>query len=254
MGMPNDTGIDLTDPNLKRGQLAAAEQAVIVDAFARDVSRVLGTINDGKEATVYLCEGRDGDALHAAKMYRARKFRAFANETDYLDLDRVRDRRLKKAIQKRSRTGKRASQHLWVDREWQVLNRLHAYGASVPRPIAHCAAGILMEYVGSITGPAPMLVHVNLAGAALEAAFAAVVEDVRALLDCELIHGDLSAYNILYDGERPRLIDLPQARDIGDIADPWPAFYRDVDHACQYFLRHGLTMDPLALAMDLWRG
>jgi serine/threonine-protein kinase RIO1 len=160
----HETRIDLTDPNLKRGQLAEAEQAVILEAFSRDVAAVAGTINDGKEATVYLCRGTEPATLLAAKMYRARKFRAFANERDYMDLAGVRDRRLRKAMQKRSRMGQRASAHLWVNREWQVLNDLHAYGASVPRPFAHCNAGILMEYVGSDRGAAPMLIHADLRG------------------------------------------------------------------------------------------
>jgi RIO kinase 1 len=250
----NDSSIDLENPGFTRGMLAAAEQAVITDAFAHHVSAVLDTVNDGKEATVYLCQGRDGEELLAAKIYRARRFRAFANESQYLDLEAVRDKRLRKAIKQRSKKGKRVSHHMWIDREWQALKVLYEYGASVPKPWAHCSAGILMEYIGDADGAAPMLVHTRLSSEATARAFEAVINDVRTLLDCELIHGDLSAYNILYHQDRPRLIDLPQASDIKSLADPWPMFYRDIANLCQHFERQGLARDPLTLALDLWKG
>lgn len=98
-----------------------------------------------------------------------------------------------------------------------------------------------------------MLAHVTLAGPARQRAFDAVVADLKVLFSCELIHGDLSAYSVLYDGTRPRLIDLPQARDLATLPDPWPIFYRDVANICQHFQRQGMKLDPLALAMDLWR-
>ena len=254
----NDSSIDLENPGFTRGGLAAAEQAVITDAFAHEVSAVLDTVNDGKEATVYLCQGRPGahgpGELLAAKIYRARRFRAFANESQYLDLDAVRDKRLRKAIKQRSKKGKRVSHHMWIEQEWRALNTLYACGASVPKPWAHCAAGILMEYIGDADGAAPMLVHTRLSRNATARAFEAVIDDVRRLLDCELIHGDLSAYNILYHHARPRLIDLPQAREIKSLADPWPMFYRDIANLCQHFERQGLERDPLKLAQDLWEG
>lgn len=250
----NDSGIDLESPGFTRGQLAAAEQAVIMDSFAHDVAAVLDTVNDGKEATVYLCKGRHGGELLAAKIYRARRFRAFANESQYLDVEAVRDKRLRKAIKQRSKKGKRVSHHMWIEKEWSALNTLHEYGASVPKPWAHCPAGILMEYIGDADGAAPMLVHTRLSPNATARAFDAIIDDVRTMLDCELIHGDLSAYNILYHQERPRLIDLPQACEIKSLADPWPMFYRDIANICQHFERQGLKRDPLRLAQGLWEG
>ena len=64
------------------------------------MSEVVGMINDGKEATVYLCRARPSAEAEfvAAKMYRARKFRAFANETTYINPEKIQDRRMAKAI------------------------------------------------------------------------------------------------------------------------------------------------------------
>ncbi|HEY6599186.1 MAG TPA: RIO1 family regulatory kinase/ATPase, partial [Pseudomonadales bacterium] len=156
---------DLTRPQFTRGALAAAERGVIEHEFSSYVNEVLGMVNDGKEATVYLCRVRPGvtDAdFVAAKMYRARKFRAFANESTYINPEKMRDRRMRKAIQKRTRRGRDAAHHHWIEREWDALETLHAAGASVPRPYARCGDGILMEYLGHGETRAPALIELAL--------------------------------------------------------------------------------------------
>ena len=93
---------------------------MLLDAFSGYVSAVEGVVNDGKEATVYRCRPREEvcDTYLAAKMYRARKFRAFGNDARYVDPHRVRDRRLAKAIRQRSRKGRHVSHRMWIDHEW----------------------------------------------------------------------------------------------------------------------------------------
>ena len=254
--MADDSRIDVLDGRFKRGQLAGLEQQMVMDVFSKHVSSVEGVVNDGKEATVYLCRGRPesgiADAHVAAKVYRSRRFRAFRNNSDYANPQEVRDRRLAKAIRQRSRTGQRAAQHRWVGREWEVLSMLHEAGASVPEPYDHAPDAVLMELVGTGGVPAPALAQVRLEPADAQRVFAAVLQDVEILLDCGLVHGDLSAYNILYHDGRPRMIDLPQAVDVDGPADAWSLFHRDIDNVCGYFRRQGVSTDPLGLAMKLW--
>lgn len=253
MHFPEDDALDLARAAFTRGMLAAAETHVIAMEFSSHVTRVVSKINDGKEATVYLCEDADGHHL-AAKMYRARKFRAFANDSTYSNPARRKDRRLAKAIRHRSRKGVLAAHHEWVDREWQVLNLLFEAGASVPQPVMRCASGILMEYLGTGMQRAPTLAELRLPTDEAEQALASVLRDVETMLDHGLIHGDLSAYNVLYLGGRARMIDLPQAVRIDDAADPWPLFVRDITNLCDYFTRCGMELDGLGLAMRMWRG
>ncbi|HEX7035370.1 MAG TPA: RIO1 family regulatory kinase/ATPase [Pseudomonadales bacterium] len=256
--MADDSRIDLLDGRIKRGQLAGLEQQFVMDVFAEHVAGVEGLVNDGKEATVYRCRTRPGcgidAAFAAAKVYRGRRFRAFRNNADYLNPKDTRDRRLARAIRKRSRVGTRAAQHRWVGREWEVLAMLHAAGASVPEPYDHAADAVLMELVGSDGVPAPPLAQVRLERAEADRVLADLIRDVEILLDGGLVHGDLSAYNVLYQDGRPRMIDLPQAVDVDGPADAWALFYRDIDNLCGYFRRQGLDTDPLELAMRLWRG
>jgi len=251
----DDISIDLTGGGFTRGMLADLEQRMLLEAFSKHIDNVVHRINDGKEATVYLCRGTaEAPAAYlAAKVYRARRFRAFAGNDKYADVGRVRDRRLAKAIRGKSRTGRKVSARLWVDREWEVLNALHDAGASVPAPVDHAPDAVLMEFVGDEAGAAPMLTHVRLEREEAERAYEALLGDVSKLLECGLVHGDLSAYNVLYHEGRPRLIDLPQAVDLSGGVDGWALFYRDMENLAAYFARQGLKVDPLADALRLWQ-
>ena len=247
---------DLSRPAFTRVSLAEAERQVIAREFSNYVDEVVGMINDGKEATVYLCRTRPGiaDADHlAAKMYRARKFRAFANEATYINPDKIRDRRMAKAMRQKTRHGRDAAHHHWIDREWQMLEMLYAAGASVPRPYLHCSDGILMEYIGRGGERAPALAELRLTREEAERVLPLVVRDIEILLECGVVHGDLSAYNILYLDGTPRLIDLPQATRIDDAQDPWALFHRDISNVCEYFRKRGVEVDALDLALRLWR-
>jgi RIO kinase 1 len=255
MASDGDEFIDLAGANFTRGVLGDLEQRVVLREFSGYVTAVEGRINDGKEATVYLCRGRpdavDAEFL-AAKIYRARKFRAFATESRYRNPDKMRDRRLAKAIKGRSRTGQRASHHLWIDREWQALNALFDAGASVPKPYARCDDGVLMEFVGNAGVAAPALAESRLPPQDAERVFALLLGDIEILLDCGFVHGDLSAFNVLYLDGRPRLIDLPQAVNIDEVSDAWSLFYRDVENLCRYVTKCGVAADPLDIALRLW--
>jgi len=252
--MADDGTIDLMGGGFTRGMLAEMERKMLLEVFSAHVESVEGKINDGKEATVYLCRAKPGlgAGWYAAKVYRARRFRGFANNADYTDTGRIRDRRMAKAIRKGTRTGRRTSQRLWVDREWAALTALHEAGASVPAPIDHGPDAVLMEFVGDDGEPAPMLTHVRLDGEAAGLAYRSLKRDVALLLDCGLVHGDLSAYNVLYHAGVPRLIDLPQAVSLDDALDVWTLFHRDMENLGDYFRRQGLSVNTLDDAVSIW--
>jgi RIO kinase 1 len=125
-------------------------------------------------------------------------------------------------------------------------------GASVPEPVDHGADAVLMEFIGSDGEPAPMLAHVRLTPDEALRAYQALKRDVALMLDCGFVHGDLSAYNVLYQSGRPRLIDLPQAVSLDDALDVWTLFHRDMENLGGYFRRQGLEVDTMADAVALW--
>lgn len=78
------------------------------------------------------------------------------------------------------------------------------------------------------------------------------------MLEQDCIHGDLSAYNILYwDGEIT-LIDFPQvvqpgAGEPGQNRSAFSIFERDVVRVCEYFSRQGVRADGKQLAAEMWK-
>jgi RIO kinase 1 len=79
------------------------------------------------------------------------------------------------------------------------------------------------------------------------------MENVELMMAHNRIHGDLSAYNVLYwDGEC-WMIDFPQAVDPRVNPDAAEILRRDVTRLCDYFARYGVASDPVSLAEGLWQ-
>ena len=57
----------------------------------------------------------------------------------------------------------------------------------------------------------------------------------------KLVHGDLSEYNILYDGVKPIIIDVSQAV-LYDHPHAFAFLYRDIFNVQQFFLQEGITI------------
>src|SRR5579871_2120707 len=170
-------------------------------------------VRSGKEADVYLCRGTSSsEPLVAAKHYRPTTQRSFGDDSIYWD-GRLRGvkRRHRVAIEKRSRFGRELRFGAWVHREREVLEQLSRAGARVPRPIAQVGDVLLMSWIGDERAAAPHLRQVRLDEGSVEAAFDALVGQVELFLACNLVHGDLSEYNVLWWNREPWVIDLPQA-------------------------------------------
>jgi len=211
------------------------------DHWLDDVLRLL---QGGKEANVYQCAANpatlpDADYL-AAKVYRPRQFRNLKNDHLYregranLDAEGhvILDDRMNHAMQKRTRYGKELLHSSWIEHEFQTMLLLHGAGADVPTPYARGHNAILMKYIGYDDLPAPTLQEVSLSPLEAKQLFERVVHNLDVMLAQERIHGDLSAFNILYlDGEIP-LIDFPQAVNPGENRSALRIFERDVTRVC----------------------
>jgi len=226
------------------------------------ITDVLVRVKGGKEASVYLC--RSGPAIDAplvaAKVYRPRSLRNLKNDGQYregrVDLDEsgnaiVKDGDLH-AMEKRTNYGEELRHQSWIAYEFQTLETLHAAGADVPKPYAMEKNAILMDYIGEIGNAAPPLTAVALAREEVHPLFERVIRNVDLLLSNKRIHGDLSAYNILYWEGNITLIDFPQVVNTETNPTAWNIFLRDVTRICQYFATQGLKRDPRKLAADLW--
>ena len=226
------------------------------------LSDVLQRVKGGKEANVYCCRAHPstGAELLAAKIYRPRMLRNLRNDARYRQgrsyLDEfgkvIRDDRLLVAIKKGSSYGKETAHTSWLEHEYNTLQLLRQAGCRVPRPITVGNNTILMEYIGDMDRAAPTLHEVRLTQAQARDVFDHLLVDLEKMLSVGRVHGDLSAFNVLYWEGEGRIIDLPQAVDPRQNADAWDIFQRDVTRLCQYFQRYGLGRAPEALAAEMW--
>ena len=226
------------------------------------ITDVLRRLKGGKEASVYLC--RSGPAIDAplvaAKVYRPRALRNLKNDGEYrtgrVDLDENGNAIVKEgdlhAMAKRTQYGEELRHQSWIAYEFQTLEILHQAGADVPRPYALEKNAILMEYIGDMDLAAPTLNSVSLELEEVKPLFERVLRDIDLLLAHRRIHGDLSAYNILYWEGDITMIDFPQVVQPESNPAAWSIFLRDITRICQYFASQGLRRDPRRLAAELW--
>ncbi|MCZ7543106.1 MAG: hypothetical protein M5R40_05990 [Anaerolineae bacterium] len=72
------------------------------------------------------------------------------------------------------------------------------------------------------------------------------------MLERDLIHGDLSAYNMLYWEGAITLIDFPQVVNSRNNPNAYYILERDITRTCEYFARQGVACDPAAITEELW--
>jgi RIO kinase 1 len=227
------------------------------------ISDILRMIKGGKEASVYLCTS--GQSVRApslaAKVFRPRNLRNLKNDQLYrlsravLDEDgnRILDLGMLKAQHNRSVYGEEVRHQSWIAYEFQTLETLFAAGADVPEPYEMGNNAILMGYIGDEGFAAPTLNTVMLDPEEVRPLFKRLLNNIEIMLAHEIVHGDLSAYNILYWDGRITLIDFPQVISPTGHRSAYQIFSRDVRRVCEYFARQGLQTDPSRLAADLWR-
>ena len=228
----------------------------------KKITDVLRRVKGGKEANVYCCAAHPntGLALLAAKVYRPRMFRNLRNDAQYrqgraiLDEEgkEVRDARYLLAVSKGTTRGKEFQHISWLEHEFVTMQLLHAAGADVPLPLASGSNTILMEYLGTPEAAAPALNEVSLPHSKARPLFDRLIWNVELMLANRRIHGDLSAYNVLYWDGQFRIIDFPQAIDPWVNPDARTILGRDVQRLCQYFARYNVRANPQAIATDLW--
>lgn len=226
------------------------------------ISDVLYRVKGGKEANVYCCKAHPSTGLEliAAKIYRPRMFRNLRNDVryrqgrKYLDAygKEVRDSGAIHAITKGTRIGKEMQHASWLEHEFQTLELLADVGADVPRPLVRGENTILMEYLGDEQIAAPSLQEVSLPPAEARALFERIMDNIRSMLKAHRVHGDLSAYNVLYWDGQISIIDFPQAVDPRGNREAYDIFARDVERICQYFESYGIRANPEAQSRRLW--
>jgi RIO kinase 1 len=228
------------------------------------ITDVLALVKGGKEASVYCCEAHPATGLDllAAKVYRPRMFRNLRNDKMYREgrevliaEGRVAGKQagtIARAIRNKTPFGLEAAHTSWLMHEFSTLEQLYEAGAAVPRPIAPSDNAILMSYHGDESMAAPTLNTIHLEPDEAEALFQEVLRNVDLMLQRDLVHGDLSAYNILYWEGQITLIDFPQVVNLYTNHKAHFILERDLQRTCEYFAHQGVPCDAGSIMDGLW--
>lgn len=210
--------------------MSGALDVLIADGV---IDEVLGRLKSGKEADISLV--RRGDRVLAAKVYKDRATRSFKNNADYKEGRKVRNSRSQRAMDSGSKFGRDAAEQAWKSAEADALYKLAGSGVRVPAPVMFYEGVLLMDVVVDGDGrPAPRLIDVRIARDAALSIYADLCAQMIAMLCCDLIHGDLSPYNILAAADGPTIIDFPQVVSAAHSSRAEYFFLRDFDNVVRF--------------------
>ncbi len=187
----------------------------------------------GKESDVYIASAgeRVKEEFVAVKIFRI-ETSGFANREEYIIGD-PRFGRIKGGIFN--------IVNEWCKKEYGNLKIAESAGVHAPRPYFFRGNVLGMEFIGSDGMPAPMLKNAKLENPAkmLES----ILSDMRKLYANELVHADVSEYNVLVKDDAPYLIDFGQAVVLGH-PNSASFLHRDVLNIIGYFRkRRGIEAD-----------
>ncbi len=194
-----------------------------------------GVVSTGKEANVFYADGRiDSKTVPlAVKIYRIETTEFFRMD-EYLFGDKRFDLR---------RISKKDLIFVWVEKEFRNLERAFSAGVNVPEPYDYLKNVLLMEFLGEDERPYPTLFELRKdlnEVVDIKELFEKVKENIKKLYrDAELVHADLSEFNIILKDDEPYLIDMGQSVLIDH---PNASYYleRDIRNIIRFFSRYGI--------------
>lgn len=128
----------------------------------------------------------------------------------------------------------------WTQREFKNLMRAHEAGVKVPKPIAVKNNVLIEEMIGKVE-PASQLK--NQIPADPEKFIANIVRQMKKLYHkAGIVHGDLSAFNILNYNEKPFLIDFSQGT-VSKSFDAKRLLTRDIHNIVVFAKKLHVTLD-----------
>lgn len=198
---------------------------------------LLSSIALGKEANVFSATTKE-NSLVALKIYRLencnfnKMYEYISQDPRYIDL----------------KGDKRRIIFSWTQREYRNLLKAREC-IRVPTPLAFKDHILITEFIGDGETAAPQLKNVHLDDP--RHFFHQVYVMVYELFHkAELVHGDLSAFNILVQHDEPVFIDFSQTTAKGS-PNAKELLQRDLQVLCTYFKRQGVEQDPQVLYQSI---
>ena len=206
------------------------------------LDELIAGIKTGKEASVFL--GRNSEGFVAVKVYTDLRVRSFRRDESYREGRFIGDSRIERAIEQGSQKGLNAHQILWVQEEFRQMKHLDQHGVNVPKAIAVNGISLIMEFIGDENGdPAPRISDLKMEKEEAEEAFRQSVQNLKRIVRSGRVHGDYSAFNILWHKEKAVVIDFPQVMELKHNPNAKAFLERDVHSLCKSFRKQGIRAD-----------
>ncbi|WP_407355382.1 serine protein kinase RIO [Methanolobus sp. WCC5] len=196
-----------------------------------------GSISTGKEANVFLAEGEEKDV--AVKIYRISSS-TFNSMEDYI----LGDPRFRNI-----RHSKRDIIFAWTKKEQRNLMRAKEAGVRVPEPIVAERNILVMEFMGEDEKPYPLLKDITLEKEDAKKIYDTIMIYIDLLYNkADLIHGDLSEYNILIIPDKKDTVFIDMGQSV-TLQHPRSREFllRDIENITRYFRKYGIDDDPQEL-------
>jgi len=188
-------------------------------------------ISVGKEANVFTANRKDGSNV-IVKIYRLETCN-FNRMYDYIKAD---PRFIGLKHQRRKII------FAWTQREFRNLLKARELNVRVPKPLAFLDNILVLETIGG-DKPAPQLKDsMPSSEKGKKEMFNEIVEYMRNLYKGQLVHADLSGFNILNHDGNPVFIDFSQSTVLEN-SEAERYLERDVKNICTLFRKYGLKAE-----------
>lgn len=207
---------------------------VIYDFFNKGVlDEIHGVVSAGKEARVYWSKNKEGKEL-AVKIYLTSSAEFLKGMHKYIEGD------------KRFKDVKHDTRSLiftWAQKEFRNLQQATRAKVRVPKPIDVEKNVLVMEFIGKNGVSAPSLRAQPVKDP--EKVYSQLLTSLERLYrKAEIVHGDISEYNIMMWKGKPVIFDMSQAVPT---SHPMAAFLlrRDLANLNRFFSRLGVKVVPV---------
>jgi RIO kinase 1 len=197
------------------------------------LDEIHGVVNAGKEARVYWGKNKEGKDL-AVKIYLTASAEFKRGMVKYIEGD-YRFKGVKRDT--------RSLIYAWAQKEFRNLEQSSRARVRVPKPVAVKSNVLIMEFIGKDGVNAPSLKEQAPSDA--EKVYGVLLTFLERLYrKADLVHGDLSEYNIMMWKGKPVIFDMAQAVPT---SHPMAEFFlrRDLTNVNRFFSRLGVKVLPV---------
>ncbi|XP_071953400.1 serine/threonine-protein kinase RIO3-like [Antedon mediterranea] len=170
---------------------------------------VNGIISTGKESVVIHANGGQAETQLVPKECALKVFKTTLNEF------RTRDKYIRDDFRFKDRFSKlnpRKIIRMWAEKEMHNLNRMRNAGICCPDVIMLKKHILVLSFIGEDRVPAPKLKDAHLSTIDMIAAYEQCIKMMETMYnECNLVHADLSEYNMLWFNGQVCFIDVSQS-------------------------------------------